>query len=352
MSETQNLTVITGPGQGVISDGFGVSWAISESGSVLAGGTVDADPAPVVQIAIVNNLIWRQRASDLRWSCKQRPSDPWTNPTHVSPLPGPPTTDSNLVDEFNSGNAAVLAAIETLKADFDTWKAQQPPSPTPTQIMQALTSFRSDLDGRENALSGQISSLGSQVASVIAGQMVMENGASADQTTLVALLDQIITGQTAQATADAAAAASDSSNHAVLVAQLNAIQAALVANQTVLVADLSQLVNAATGPTGLATIQTAIAVLQQDFTNLTGTLNAIAIGISAKLQQILLLDDPAANAALVTSINVTEADVVEILADVQQILAIVKAGEPEPATKLVVDLVDATHTPQAIPPEG
>lgn len=352
MSESANQTVLTGPEQGVISDGFGTAWTINESGSVVAGGSVDTDPTPVVQIAFVNNLIWRQHATDLRWSCKKRPADPWGPPTHVSPLPGAPATDSEIVDNFNSGNNAVLAAIAGLRADFDAWKATQPPSPTPTQIMQALTAFRSDLDGRENSISGQISSLSTMVTGLTTGQTVMSDAAATDQTTLVALLDQVIGAQVSAANAAVAAAASSMSDQNVLVVQLNAIQAALTSNQSILLAALNQLVDAATGPTGLATIQTAIATLQTDFGNLTTTLNDIAVGISAKLQQILLLDDPTANAALTTAINTTEADVIEILTDVRQILSIVQSEEPAPPVQLTVDLADSTHTQQAIPPKG
>lgn len=356
MSESLNNSIITGPGKGVISDGFGVAWAIADSGAVLIAGQPDSDTQPVTQIAFIDGFVWRQHANNLRWSCKRHRDDPWSPPTHVSPLPGPAATDSAIADAFAQGTGSILAAVAALRSDFDTWKATQPPAPTPTQIMQALTSFRADLDSREDALSGQVSVVAGLCAQIIAQQGLTGNIDTGYQTTLVALLDQILGGQISATNVATSAAAAALSNHNVLVAQLNAIQAVAASRQLTLVALLRQVVDTATGPNGLVPIKEAIGVLQQDFTNLTQTLNAIAIGISAKLQEILLLDDPAANAAMIATIVTTKADVVEvqqdvdtILLDVQQILSLVK---PQPATRLVADLDSATHEPQAIPPRG
>lgn len=329
MSQSASQTVLTGPGQGVITDLYGVAWQISDAGSVVAGASTDADAQPVVQLTFIGGNIWRQ-TTDLRWSCKTHPHDPWGSKTHVSPLPGHPTESSQVIDAFSSGNQAVLTAIAALKADFDTWKAKPAPTPSPAQILQAITALQTDMDTRLGSIDALL---------------------GFDHTTQVNLLGQISEAQ-------AAALAAENSNQNVLVTALNQIQTTLTANQSAVVASLTQIVNAVTTSSpdqavlvgmlnqiisdiaGAASPLPALAILQKDFTNLTETLNSIASGISAKLQEILLLDDPQANAAMVAAVAIIETDVV-------QILALLKAHySPE---RLVLDIAHGTSKPQPSP---
>ncbi len=314
MSQSAGQTVLTGPGQGVIADSYGIEWQINASGAVVANGMVDADSSAVVQIAYVGGVVWRQTKHDLRWSCKNHPTDPWGPGTEVSPVSGQaPTGNVEIVDLVNTinvsitnqitaSNSAVLNAIAAFRADFDAWKA----TPVP-QVLQAIAALQIDLDSRDNILSNML---------------------AADVTFINGQLNQIVTAQTAAATGQAA-----------LASQVNAVQTTMAADQDALTASLAQLT---ADVAGAASPLPAIATLQQDFTNLTVTLNSIAVGISEKLQQILLLDDPTANATMQT-------EIATILTDVQQILAIVKAEEPPPPTKIVLDFEHATHTAQAVP---
>ena len=340
MSQTTAPTVLTGPSQGVIVDLVGIEWQISDDGTVLVDGKHDADTAKVVQLAFVDGHIWRQTAHDLHWSSKVKPADRWSKSTSTSPLQGAANTDAAVEDDINRHSQSILRAIAGLKADFDAWTAEQPPSPTPTQLLAAIHALKTDVDDRDSALLSQLTALTAGLGLLLSGQKTAVTAATSYHTTVVALLDQSLAALTT-------ARASAASDQDVLVRQLNSLQMLATTDHATVTASLSQIVDAVTGPqsprAGIAALATSIATLQADFTNLATTLNGIVIEINDRLQQILLLDDPAANAALI-------AKVTTILVDVQQILALL-LGRLKPAD-LLMDIEDATHSHQVIPPVG
>jgi hypothetical protein len=235
VSQSTSPIVLTGPGQGVIVDLYGVAWQISADDAVIANNIADADLQPVVQLTFVGGRIWRQTKTDLRWSSKVYTSDPWSPSTETSPLPGPVTDGAELIDRDAYEMQSLLVAIATLQADFDAWKAQ--PTPTDGEILQAIGALQTDLDPRLNTITTEIDLIGSELQII------------------VPLLDQIITNQ-------AGALNAANSNQNVLVVTLNQIVASQSENQAACIALLTQLVNAVTGTDSTVAV---IAQLQQDF---------------------------------------------------------------------------------------
>jgi hypothetical protein len=300
VTESPNLMFISTPADTPITDAQGNVWRFNAGQQITANGVLDADTSACIQVAYVNQTVWRQRG-DLRWQSKRFPGDPWLPAAGAagSPMPDWPGRG---VDEGERGMGQILAAIAALKADFDAFKAAGGGGGTTslTPVLTAIAALKADVDAGAKVIGAQIET----------NQVLTTNQ-----------YNQVQAGLTSAVTTTAA-------NQTVLTGSLDLLGGQMVD----VIALLNQILAAVAGATSPAA---AIATLQQDFTNLTQTLNSITLGISEKLQQILLLDDPAANTLM--------------LAEIAEILAIVKGLEAPPPTEIALDFERATHSPQAVP---
>ena len=65
-------------------DGKGNTWTINAAGQVVVDGRVDGKTARVVQLEVLNGVIWKMTANG-NWSSKTKPSDTWSPATTVDP---------------------------------------------------------------------------------------------------------------------------------------------------------------------------------------------------------------------------------------------------------------------------
>lgn len=183
MPESPNNITISQPGDPPITDSFGNAWRVSPSGHPTANGVLDSDDAPIMQIAFVNQMIWRQ-TNDLKWWSKRHPGDMWWPPggTEVSPLNGQVNQE---IGEIERAMEQVLFRIASLQRDFDIYKSQPPASIAP--VLSAIGRLQADLDAR----GGNQKVLVDLLDQILAGQAAAGNTANANQAILVRLLDQI-----------------------------------------------------------------------------------------------------------------------------------------------------------------
>jgi len=203
--ESPNNISISQPGDPPITDSLGNVWRVSQSRRPTANGEVDSDDAEIMQVAFVNQMIWRQ-TNDLKWWSKRHPGDPWWPPggTEVSPLNG---QTNQAIGALERAIERVLFRVAALQEDFDAYKTQPPASIAP--VLSAIARLQADLDAR----GGNQRVLIALLDQILAGQAAAGNTANANQAILVRLLAQI---QAAQ-----------SSNYATVLARLNALLAAV-----------------------------------------------------------------------------------------------------------------------------
>lgn len=110
MAESSNHSVHNTPSDPPLTDSLGKTWRITQSKQVLINGILDRDAAPVVQLAYVNQSVWRQ-TKDLRWTSKRQPDDDWLprGGSYHSPLGG------QLNQEFEEVEASIAAVLEEVK---------------------------------------------------------------------------------------------------------------------------------------------------------------------------------------------------------------------------------------------
>ncbi len=84
-----NNTVIqpsgAGPASNPLHDASGNTWSINLAGQVVIDGRIDPTTARVVQMDLVNGMIWQENA-DGNWYSKTKPSDTWTSAVRTDPI--------------------------------------------------------------------------------------------------------------------------------------------------------------------------------------------------------------------------------------------------------------------------
>lgn len=170
MAESPNLMFISDPSNNPITDALGNAWRITQTKQVSANGVLDNDRATVIQVAYVNQMIWRQR-EDLLWQSKKHPGDPW--------LPGGGTSNSPIpdwsghgVDEDERGMRQILTAIAAFRADFDANKGSGAGGGgiTPAQVAQILASLAT-LQTDVTELSSSVSAASSVIVTGVSAIM-------------------------------------------------------------------------------------------------------------------------------------------------------------------------------------
>ena len=121
MAESPNHSVHNTQSDAPLTDSLGKTWRITEDKKVLINGILDRDAAPVVQLAYVNQSVWRQ-TKDLRWASKRQPDDDWLprGGSHHSPFGGQSNQE---FEEVESGVAQVLEEVKELGHDQPDWVA-------------------------------------------------------------------------------------------------------------------------------------------------------------------------------------------------------------------------------------
>jgi hypothetical protein len=207
VTESPNQMVISDPSDHPIVDSRGNAWRITQSGHVSANGVLDEDSSDVMQLAYVNQMMWRQ-TKDLLWRSKSHPGDDWwpRDGTSRSPMSG---ASARELEEIESAVAQVLSMVKALKADFDAFKAQPGGSQAP--VLAAIAALKADLDAGVLTLPAQV------LAQITAGFDAMETSLAAGYQTLITDIGAIFAS--AQLTA--------ATNQAALIALLNEILAAV-----------------------------------------------------------------------------------------------------------------------------
>ena len=157
-----------------ITDSASVVWRIAPNGRVTANGVVLADTHNALQVAYVNQTIWRQ-ADNLSWQFRRHPGDQLWPPggTFRSPLSGRNNRD---LEQIERGQTEMLAALAAFRADFDAYRAM--PLPALTPVLTAIAKL-------QLAMSADFSVVDMQLTS-------MSRDAVANTATLVGLLNEIL----------------------------------------------------------------------------------------------------------------------------------------------------------------
>jgi hypothetical protein len=203
--------VISDPSDHPIQDSFGNAWRITPSGQVSANGVLDEDSSDIMQIAYVNQTIWRQ-TKDLMWRSKRHPGDGWWPPggKPTSPLNGQVNHE---IGEIERAIQQVLVNLASLKADFDAFKAQPGGSQAP--VLAAIAALKADLDAGVLTLPAQV------LAQINAGfSAVQASLATAYQTLVTDIMTDI-------GAMFASAQLTTTANQAALIDLLNQILAAV-----------------------------------------------------------------------------------------------------------------------------
>jgi hypothetical protein len=109
--ETTEAVATPIPANGAITDAHGNVWSITATGVVAVNGVPDATTASVVELALVNGLVWKETAGGI-WQSKALPTDTWSTATTTGPLPAtdslPPSSPPSSTPSPN--NTAITAS--------------------------------------------------------------------------------------------------------------------------------------------------------------------------------------------------------------------------------------------------
>lgn len=221
MTESPN-DLSFGPGSDQsITDSFGNVWRLALTGKVTINGVPDLDPAFVSVLAYVNQRVWRQTQQDMKWSSKVHPADIWM------PIGG------TLQSPLTGGEYYVLNEIQI----------------TTQNVLDTVDQLASNFGQSRSALISDISSL----------LTMAQHQATANQSALLAALQQIADTQTTQAigftTADRAMI---TSGFATIIAALNTISSNQLAANSLLNEGLSELASILANVTTLLNTQLKI----------------------------------------------------------------------------------------------